>query len=66
VKAVVTPADRFSSVASAARHHNIQRATVLRRIRKGRPGWQFETPHQIPAGFTPLASTWRRKREDRP
>jgi hypothetical protein len=57
-----------SSSASAARHHNISRDTVMRRIRKGCPGWQFEAPYQIPAGFVPSdrARRGRRKREDRP
>ena len=65
---VLTPDGRFWGVASAARHHNISRDTVMRRIRKGYPGWQFEAPYQIPAGFVPSdrARRGRRKREDRP
>jgi hypothetical protein len=67
---VLTPGGRFRNMASAARHHNVSRVTVLRRIRKGCPGWQLEAPYQIPAGFVPSGKPWRkrgpRKREDRP
>ena len=42
---VLTPDGRFRGVSSAARHHNISRDTVMRRIRKGCPGWQFEAPY---------------------
>jgi hypothetical protein len=66
---VLTPGGRFKSMASPARHHNVSRATVLRYIRNGLPGWQFEAPYQIPAGFVPSGAPWRkhgpRKREDR-
>jgi hypothetical protein len=70
-KIVLTPAGRFLSVASAARHHKVNVATVRQHIREGYPGWQFEAPYQIPAGFVPLGSTpWRnrgpRKREEEP
>jgi hypothetical protein len=34
--------------------------TVLRRIREGRPGWQFEVPYQIPT--VTLAGHPRRSR----
>jgi hypothetical protein len=60
VKAVLTPAGRFPSAASAARYYNVYRATVLRRIREGRPGWQFEEPYQIP--IVTLAGRPRRSR----
>jgi hypothetical protein len=67
---VLTPGGRFRSMASAARHHNVTRATVLRRIRREDPGWQFEPPYQIQAGFVPSGTPWRkrgpRKREDQP
>jgi hypothetical protein len=68
---VLTPAGRFPSVASAARHHKVCKDTVLRWIREGYWGWQFEEPYQLPAGFTPLGSSgWRklgpRKREKPP
>jgi hypothetical protein len=57
-------------MASAARHHSVSRVTVLRRIREGLPGWQFEAPYQIPAGFVPSGTTSRkrggRKREGQP
>jgi hypothetical protein len=70
MRIVLTPGGRFRGMASAARHHNVTRATVLRRIRNGCPGWQFEAPYQIPAGFVPSGTPWRkrgpRKREDRP
>jgi hypothetical protein len=63
---VLTPDGRFWGMSSAARHHNVSRTTVERRIRKGCPGWQFEAPDQIPAGFVPSdrARRGRRKRED--
>jgi hypothetical protein len=61
---VLTPEGRFRTMASAARHHNINRVTVWRRIRNGLPGWQFEAPYQIPADFVPSGTPWR-KREDR-
>jgi hypothetical protein len=61
----LTPGGWFRSVASAARHHNASGTTVRGRIRKGRSGWQFEAPYQIPAGFVPSGTPWR-KREDRP
>jgi hypothetical protein len=54
-------------MSSAARHHNVSRDTVMRRIRKGLPGWQFEAPYQIPAGFVPSGrKRGPRKREDQP
>jgi hypothetical protein len=59
LRIVLTPGGRFRGVASAARHHNVSRATVLYRIRKGRPGWQFEVPDQIPAGFVPSGTPKR-------
>jgi hypothetical protein len=57
VKIVLTPGGRFPSVASAARHHKVSATAVRQHIRDGRPGWQFEAPYQIPAGFVPLART---------
>ena len=70
MRIVLTPGGRFRGMASAARHHNVTRATVLRSIRKGCPGWQFEAPYQIPAGFVPSGNPWRkrglRKREGQP
>ena len=62
---VVTPEGRFWGVASAARHHKLTRATVRNRIRKGSPGWRFEAPGEILAGFAPSGTQWR-KREDLP
>jgi hypothetical protein len=65
---VLTPDGRFRGVSSAARHHNVSRDIVLRRIRKGWPGWRFETPYQIPTGFVPSdrARRGRHKREAQP
>jgi hypothetical protein len=62
---VLTPAGRFQSMVSAARHHNVTRATVRRRIREGCPGWQFEAPYQTPADFVPSGTPWP-TRKDRP
>ena len=59
---VLTPDGRFWGMSSAARNHNISRDTVMRCIRKGWPGWQFEAPDQL-AGFAP-SETSARKRED--
>jgi hypothetical protein len=61
MKVVLTPAGRFLSVNSAARHHKVTSDTVRDRIRKARPGWRYGEPYQIPAGFVPLASSPRRR-----
>jgi hypothetical protein len=55
-------------MSGAARHHNVTRATVRRRISKGCPGWQFEAPGEISAGFVPSDRPipGPRKREDQP
>jgi hypothetical protein len=58
---VVTPEGRFWGVANAARQHKVTRSTVLYRSRKGWPGWQFEAPYQIPAGFVPSGTPARKR-----
>ena len=50
---VLTPEGRFQSMSGAARHHNVTRATVRRRIREGCPGWQFEKPIRSRLGSSP-------------
>jgi hypothetical protein len=55
---VLTPGGRFLSMASAARHHKVNVATVRQHILEGRPGWRYAEPYQIPPGA--LASpSWR-------
>jgi hypothetical protein len=61
VTIVLTPAGRFLSMISAAHHHKISAKAVQQHIREGRPGWQFEKPYEIPAGFIPSARTPLRK-----
>ena len=70
MRTVLTPDGCFLSVISAARHHKVTSGTVRDRIRKGHTGWRYDEPYQIPAGFVPSGTPWRkrgpRKREDRP
>jgi hypothetical protein len=57
----MTPGGRFLSVVVRHAITTSIRATVLRRIRKRCPGWQFEKPYPIPAGFVPSGTPSRRR-----